>query len=274
MVTEDTVHIGLAIADVTAFSNVGDQIARFQVVVDEINANGGVIGRQIQIHPVEWPLLELTCFSALNDHLTINVLDLDNAEVGASNGLLFSILSDRHKALLSGLEQLADILRERRWRSARRTAVVNRLGRPRSNPCSPSTASTWRRCRCRPSPTSTTRRRPAEQNRLVERWAAEGFTHVVAIGNAPTDATTALIDSRQTDITIITPTIGVRSLTSLDADLSRLSMTGVEVPECTDVAEAGGRPGQGLHEQRCRHHLRLGRNQLQPAELIHSRASS
>ena len=55
-ITEDTIHIGLAIADVTAFSNTGDQKARFQAVADVINDNGGIIGRQLELHFAEWEL--------------------------------------------------------------------------------------------------------------------------------------------------------------------------------------------------------------------------
>lgn len=269
--TEDTIHIGLAIADVTAFSNTGDQTARFQAVADVINDGGGIIGRRLELHFAEWDLLdasgydaacveltgdievfaivtrvpanfgEMTCFTVLNDHITVNALDVDESEVKASDGKLFSILSDRFSALLGGVEALAPELAGSRIsiaasssgdgesQAAQLEARLTELGLDVVE----TTLGTI-------SYTDDSEAALAEQNRFSERWQVAGTTHVIAIGNAAVGAATALADTGAGDkITLITPLIGVRSLNALGADLSQLDMIGVAAPDFANVAEQG-----------------------------------
>ena len=72
-VTEDTITIGVAIPDVSQFSNSGAQIPRYQVVADAINDAGGLAGRQIELVTREWPLTESTGFDAACIELTEDI---------------------------------------------------------------------------------------------------------------------------------------------------------------------------------------------------------
>ncbi len=270
-ITEDTIRLGVAIADVSAFSNSGDQVARYRVVADAINAAGGVIGRQIELVVAEWDLLDsagydaacvqltedeelfailtrtpanfgdMTCFTDFGDTITINGLDLDSQEADRSNGKLFSILSDTGAALLGGIELLADELTSAKIAI---TAADDRGGQARADELAELlgdldievVAVTKSTVAYSADPTASL----AEQDRFAEIWNSSGATHVIGIGNGVIGAAYA-IDAQELedDMVLITPNLNPRTLNSLNADLSGLRMIGVATPAPGSIAEAG-----------------------------------
>jgi hypothetical protein len=270
-ITEDTIRLGVAIADVSAFSNSGDQVARYQVVADAINANGGVIGRQIEIVVAEWDLLDsagydaacvkltedeelfailtrtpanfgdMTCFTDFGDTITINGLDLDSQEAERSDGKLFSVLSDTGSALLGGIELLADELADAKVAI---TAADDRGGQARADELADLlgdlgievVAVTKSTVAYSSDPTASL----AEQDRFAEIWNSDGATHVIGVGNGVVGAAYA-IDAQELedDMVLITPNLNPRTLNSLNADLSVLQMIGVATPAPGSIAEEG-----------------------------------
>lgn len=272
-ITEDTIRVGLAIPDVSAFSNSGDQAARYQVVVDEINDNGGVIGRQIDLVIVEWDLLDssgfdaacveltedeevfavvsrtpanfgdMTCLTDLGDTVTINGLDLDAAQAEQSDGKLFSVLSDTSAALLGGIELLSDELADAKIAI---TAADDRGGQATADELAALltdlgfdvVATTFSTVTYSADPVASL----TEQDRFAEIWNSEGATHVIAVGNGVVGAAYAIDNlDLEDDMVLITPNLNPRTLNSLGADLAVLQMIGVAAPSPGSVAE------QGLH---------------------------
>jgi len=270
-ITETTIRIGIAIPDVTAFSNSGDQIARYQTVADEINANGGVIGRQLELVTTEWQLLDttgfdaacvqltedeevfavisrtpanfgaMTCFTELGNTITINGLDLDGDEIDRSEGLLFSVLSDRFAALTGGINLLADDLADAKVAIAASLdgggeanaveleALLGEMGVE----VVVTTASTV-------AYSEDETASLAEQDRFAEIWNSEGATHVIGLGNAVVGVAYAIDNNGLQDkMTLITGNLGVRTLNSLGADLASLQMIGVAVADPGTIAEQG-----------------------------------
>lgn len=233
-ITEDTIRIGLAIPDVSQFSNTGDQVARYRVVADEINRNGGVIGRQIELVVTERTLTDttgfdaacvqltedeevfavvsrtpsgfgdMTCFTDLGNTITVNGLDLDAAQVESSCGKLFNVLSDAYAALYGGIELLGDELVDAK--------IAIAAGSEGSG-----------------DPTASL----TEQDRFAQIWSSAGATHVIGAAYA--------IDNQdlESEMVLITSNLGIRTLNSLGADLSVLQMIGVAAPDPGTVAEAG-----------------------------------
>jgi ABC-type branched-subunit amino acid transport system substrate-binding protein len=272
-ITETTIRIGIAIPDVSRFSNSGDQVARYRVIADEINANGGVIGRQIDLVIVEWELLDtagfdaacvkltededvfaiitrtpanfgdMTCLTDLGNTITINGLDLDSAEAEQSGGKLFSVLSDRFGALFGGIAQLSDELADAKVAI---TAADDAGGQARAGELEALLTdlgievveSTFSTISYSDDPAASL----AEQDRFAEIWNSSGATHVIGIGNGVVGAAYA-IDAQDLEdkMVLITPNLGVRTLNSLGADLAVLEIIGVAAPDPGSVAE------QGLH---------------------------
>lgn len=270
-ITEDTITLGLAIPDVSMFSNQGDIAARFEAVAAHVNANGGIIGRQIEFERREWDLLDtagfeaacvsltqdvevfavitrtpanfgaMTCLTELSDHITINALDLDGGELARSSGRLFSTLPDQFTGLLEGLPALVDELADAKVALSvssepggedRMDAVESALTDLGIEVVEKTIATVG----YADDQTAAV----AEQILHAERWATAGATHVIGIGNAAIGSTVGLIDSgHNDDIVLITPNIGIRTLTALGADLAQLQMLGVAPPTAADVAEAG-----------------------------------
>ena len=270
-ITEDTIRIGLAIPDVSQFSNTGDQIARYRVVADEINRNGGVIGRQIELVTTEWALSDttgfdaacvqltedeevfavvsrtpsgfgdMTCFTDLGNTITVNGLDLDAAQIEGSGGKLFSVLSDSYAALSGGIELLGDELADAKIAitagsegsgEAQATELEALLGDLGLEVV----ATTVSTIAYSDDPTASL----TEQDRFAEIWSSAGATHVVGIGNAVIGAAYAIDNQDLEDaMVLITSNLGIRTLNSLGADLSVLQMIGVAAPDPGTVAEAG-----------------------------------
>lgn len=268
-ITEDTIHIGVAVPDVSAFADHGDQNARFQEIADQINAAGGINGRQLELHHARWDLLdtagfeaacvqltedvevfaviarvpaqfgEMTCFTELSDHLTINALDLDEAEVDSSNGLLYSVLSDQQQAMLGGLEALASELEGAKvalttadtTEEAQADEIAARLEELGVEVVD----TTIGQVSYTDDPTAAL----AEQERFAERWKVAGATHVIGIGNGVVGAAYGLQSTGNTDIVLVTANLNERTLDSLGADLTQLEMIGVAAPSFAIVAEAG-----------------------------------
>jgi ABC-type branched-subunit amino acid transport system substrate-binding protein len=270
-ITEDTVRIGLAIPDVTQFSNTGDQVARYRVVADEINRNGGVIGRQIELVVTEWSLTDttgfdaacvqltedeevfavvsrtpsgfgdMTCLTDLGDTITVNGLDLDAEQIERSDGKLFSVLSDSYAALYGGVEQLRDELAD-----AKIAVTASNEGGGEGQAAALEAllgdlglevvATTLSTVAYSDDPTASL----TEQDRFAEIWNSAGATHVIGVGNAVIGAAYA-IDNQdlEDEMVLITSNLGVRTLNSLGADLSVLQMIGVAAPDPGSVAEAG-----------------------------------
>jgi len=270
-ITDTTIRLGVAIPDVTAFSNSGDQVARYQTVADQINAAGGVIGRQIDLVVTEWPLLDttgfdaacvkltedeevfavisrtpanfgaMTCFTELGNTITINGLDLDGDEIDRSNGLLFSVLSDRFAALTGGIGLLADELADAKIAI---TAAEDGGGEANADELETILAemgvdvvvTTIGTVSYSDDPTASL----AEQDRFAEIWNSEGATHVIGLGNAVVGAAYAIDNVQLQDkITLITGNIGVRTLNSLGADLASLQMIGVAVADPSTLGQQG-----------------------------------
>ncbi|MEZ5245501.1 MAG: ABC transporter substrate-binding protein [Acidimicrobiales bacterium] len=272
-ITEETVRIGLAIPDTTQFSNTGDQIARYRVVVDEINRNGGVIGRQIELVVTEWGLTDttgfdaacvqltedeevfavvtrtpsgfgdMTCLTDLGNTITVNGLDLAAVEVERSGGKLFSVLSDAYAALSGGIANLSDELADAKIAI---TAGDEAGGEDRAGELEQVlgdlgldvVATTVSSVAYSDDPAAAL----TEQDRFAEIWNSSGATHVIGVGNAVIGAAYA-IDNQdlENDMVLITSNLGIRTLNSLGADLSVLQMIGVAAPDPGTVAE------QGLH---------------------------
>ncbi|MEQ8841060.1 MAG: ABC transporter substrate-binding protein [Acidimicrobiales bacterium] len=270
-ITEDTIRIGLAMPDVSAFNNSGDQAARYQVVVDDINANGGVIGRQIELVIAEWDLLDttgfdaacveltednelfavvtrtpagfgaMTCYTELGDTLVVNGLDLLDVEIARSDNLLYSVLSDTFQAMIGGIDQLTDELADAKIAV---TAAEEGGGGDRADQLTAHleslgldvVATTVSNVSYSDDPTAAL----TEYDRFAEVWNSEGVTHVVGVGNGVIGAAYALDNNGLGDtMTLITPIIGVRTLNSLGAVLENLDMIGVAVPDPGLVAEQG-----------------------------------
>lgn len=271
-ITETTVRIGVAIPDVSQFSNSGDQVARYRVVADAINANGGVIGRQIELVVAEWSLTDttgfdaacveltedeevfavitrtpsgfgsMTCFADLGSTITINGLDLADAEVEQSGGKLFSVLSDTSAALLGGIGLLADDLADAtvaitvaaddaggEATAVELEAVLTDLGIEVIERTQGTVAYAV-------DPTAAL----AEYDRFAEIWSSSGATHVIGVGNGVIGAAYAIDEQNlEDDVVLITPLLNPRTLNSLNADLSVLQMIGIAVPAPGDVAQAG-----------------------------------
>lgn len=271
-ITETTVRIGVAIPDVSQFSNSGDQVARYRVVADEINANGGVIGRQIELVVAEWSLTDttgfdaacveltedeelfavitrtpsgfgsMTCFADLGDTITINGLDLADAEVEQSGGKLFSVLSDTSAALLGGISLLADELADAKVAitvaaddaggeatAVELEAVLTDLG-----------VEVVERTQGTVAYADDPNTALAEYDRFAEIWNSSGATHVIGVGNGVIGAAYAIDEQNlEDDVVLITPLLNPRTLNSLNADLSVLQMIGIAVPAPGDVAQAG-----------------------------------
>lgn len=270
-ITEDIIRIGVAIPDVSAFSNTGDIPARYQVVADAINANGGVLGRDLELVVREWDLADttgfeatcleltedievfavitrtpanfgaMTCFTSLGDTITINGLDLDDAELAESGGRLFSIQSDRFSALRDGIDQLADELADARIaitasedpgseeNAAELAAVLDDLGLD-------VVATTIGTVAYADDSTASL----SEQDRFSQVWISEGATHVIGLGNGVIGATYAIDNNAlNDDLVLITPNINVRNLGALGVDLSRLQMLGVAVDSPFGTADRG-----------------------------------
>lgn len=270
-ITEDAIRLGIAIADVSAFSNSGDQVARYEVVADEINANGGVIGRQLELVVAEWDLLDsagfdaacvkltedeelfailtrtpanfgdMTCLTGLGDTITINGLDLDTEEAENSDGKLFSVLSDTGEALIGGIELLADELADAKVAI---TAADDRGGQDQADEIAALlgdlgievVAVTKSTVAYSADPTASL----TEQDRFAEIWNNGGATHVIGVGNGVVGAAYA-IDTQELedDMVLITPILNPRTLNSLNADLSVLQMIGVATPSPGSLAEDG-----------------------------------
>jgi branched-chain amino acid transport system substrate-binding protein len=270
-ITEDTVRIGLAIPDVTQFSNTGDQIARYRVVADRINRDGGVIGRQIELVVTEWTLTDttgfdaacvkltedeevfavvsrtpsgfgdMTCLTDLGNTITVNGLDLDAQEIERSGGKLFSVLSDAYAALYGGIESLGDELAEAKIAI---TAGAEGGGEAQAGELEDLltdlgldvVATTLSTVAYSDDPAASLN----EQDRFAEIWNSAGVTHVIGVGNAVIGAAYA-IDNQdlENDMVLITSNLGIRTLNSLGADLSALQMIGVAAPDPGTVAEAG-----------------------------------
>jgi hypothetical protein len=272
-ITEDTIRIGLAIPDVTQFSNTGDQVARYRVVADEINRNGGVIGRQIELVVTEWTLTdttgfdaacvkltedeevfavvsrtpsgfgEMTCLTDLGNTITVNGLDLDAEQIERSGGRLFSVLSDAYAALYGGIERLRDELADAKIAI---TAGDEGGGEVQAGELEDLLADLGLDVVATTLSTVAYSDDPAasltEQDRFAEIWNSAGATHVIGVGNAVIGAAYA-IDNQdlESDMVLITSNLGIRTLNSLGADLSVLQMIGVAAPDPGTVAE------QGLH---------------------------
>ena len=270
-ITEDTIRIGVAIADVSQFSNSGDQPARYQVVADQINENGGVIGRQLELVIAEWDLTDsagfdaacveltedaevfavvtrtpanfgaMTCFTDLGNTITINGLDLDEAEVEASGGKLFSVLSDQYAALTGGITALADELADAKVAI---TAAEDAGGALQAEALEDQLADLG--VEVVATTLSTTvfsvdeTAALAEQDRFAEIWNSSGATHVIGVGNGVVGAAYAIDNAElEDDMVLITANLNPRTLNSLNADLSVLQMIGVAAPTPGSVAEAG-----------------------------------
>jgi hypothetical protein len=270
-ITETTVRVGVAIADTSTFTNVGDIAARYRAVADRINAAGGVIGRQLELVVTEWDILDtagfdaacveltedvevfavitrtpasfgsMTCYTELGDTIVINGLDLDAVEAERADGLLYSTLSDRFAALLGGVGLLAD---ELDGATVAVTAASEAGGEDKADALAAELESlgvevgaiTVSAASYADDPTAAL----AEQDRFAEIWNTGGVTHVVGIDNAVFGAAYALDNNNLgDDMTLITPTTNVRTLTSLGADLSGLDIIGVATPDPEVLADEG-----------------------------------
>lgn len=270
-VTEDTIRIGLAIAGVSAFSNAGDVVSRYRAAADEVNENGGIIGRQIEFVVEEWDSLDSagldaacialtedvevflvllrlpaalgdpSCFSDLGETITVNALALEANAVATSDGRLFSTNADAFTSLLGGLPAIADDL-------AGAKVALNGASEPGEEERMQTiadalddldievVATTLATVAYADDATASL----SEQDTFTQIWVNEGATHVIginagAIGAAEAIENNALAD----DLTLITGVIGLRSLGALGTDLTPLSMIGVAAPVRFDVGAAG-----------------------------------
>lgn len=270
-ITETTVRVGVAIADTSTFTNVGDIAARYRAVADRINAAGGVIGRQLELVVTEWDILDtaafdaacveltedvevfavitrtpasfgsMTCYTELGDTIVINGLDLDAVEAERADGLLYSTLSDRFAALLGGIGLLAD---ELDGATVAVTAASEAGGEDKADALAAELESLGVEVAAITVSAASYADDPAaalvEQDRFAEIWNSQGVTHVVGIDNAVFGAAYALDNNDLgDDMTLITPTTNVRTLNSLGADLSRLDMIGVATPDPEVLADEG-----------------------------------
>lgn len=270
-ITDDTIRIGIAIPDVSAFSNSGDQVARYRVVADAINANGGVAGRQIELVVAEWGLLDsagfdaactaltqdeevfaiitrtpdgfgdMTCFTDLGNTITVNGLTLDAGEVDRSDGRLFSVLADANAALLGAVDFLAIELADAKVAittgedggSQQRAEELENLLRFSDIEV---VANTQGSVAYTADPTAAL----AEQDRFAEIWRSSGATHVIGVGNGAIGATYAIESQQlQDEMVLVTTNLNARTLSSFGADLSQLNMIGVATPTPASIAEEG-----------------------------------
>lgn len=270
-ITEDTIHIGVAVPDVSNFTNAGDIAGRYEAVAADVNAAGGIIGRQIELHIAEWDLLDtvgfdaacteltqdvevavvisrtpanfgdMTCFTLLSDHLVFNGIDLVDGEIAQSSDRLMSVLSDRFSALLGGLGELADELDGAQVAitaiaEADGEALAGRIEDRLTELGVETVATTLSTIGYSEDPAGSL----AEQDNFAEQWRAAGATHVIALGNAAPGAAYAIDEaSAQDELVLITGFNATRVLDSLNADLASLQMLGVAAPDIASIAEAG-----------------------------------
>ena len=144
-ITDDTIKIGYLGADfgdlaaVGLAPELGDQPAVMQALVDDINANGGIAGRQIELKVEMYPGLStaeqrqaaclsvtqdfgaavvvigasagrdlVTCVSVVNETLTLGVVSMDKALFAEAEGRLFSSLMSWDRVFLGLAQGMGD----------------------------------------------------------------------------------------------------------------------------------------------------------------------
>lgn len=139
-VTADTIRIGVPYVDLEAIRDVvdldhGDYAAAYQAVVDDINANGGVLGRQIEIvlgsfSPIDTAASDAVCVQLTEDEEVFMVIGLpifdqvlcyvqdhqmaviggmmNNARLAAAEAPWFSYDGNADNNIASGTQSLID----------------------------------------------------------------------------------------------------------------------------------------------------------------------
>lgn len=160
-ITDDTIRIGVIGADFGALTQVGlapdlgDQEATFPALVEEINANGGIAGRQVDLRLAlvdatsgpgagQAACLEMTqefeafavivapavprevarCTAVTNETLTISATGLDEALYEEARGLLFSAGTDTSMSTDRQYEGWAQIMHDEGLLDGRTIGVV------------------------------------------------------------------------------------------------------------------------------------------------------
>ena len=247
-VTADTITLGVAITDVNVFAPTGDIAARYQPLVDETNAAGGINGRQVEIVVAEFGVIDATaqdaaclsltedtevflvlgflidgfsnvpCYTDQHDTLVINTTLLQTDDIELSGELLWTTRPDEFASLVDGLELLAPEL------DGARVAIYSGEGGDRPDIIGELVegfgAEVVEVTEQQVGGAEDLLAAEAELDVHVERWQAAGIDWLINADGAVAGSLAAMGRAGFTDINIVSPANLVPSNTALDADLS------------------------------------------------------
>jgi hypothetical protein len=136
-VTADTVKIGIGYIDATDFGfDRGDVVGKYQTIIDHINDNGGVSGREIEASFIPYSPVDsvasaaactafteddpvfaflgetrqddILCYTEGHETISINRFQVTQEQIDRSNGLAFSIAPMALRLVLTGIDALDD----------------------------------------------------------------------------------------------------------------------------------------------------------------------
>ena len=247
-VTADTITLGVAITDVTVFAPVGDIAARYQPLVDEVNAAGGINGRQVEILIEQWSVLDQTafdascitltedneiflvlgflidgfsnvpCYTDIHDTIVINTTILQSDDIETSGDNLWTTMPDEFASLLAGLEALAGDL------SGANVAIYSGAGDDRPGIVADLVeglgANVVEVTEQQVGGGEDLVAAEAEMDIHIERWRSSGVEWLINTDGSVANSLSGLQRAGWTDLNIVSPTNNAAGNSALGADLS------------------------------------------------------
>lgn len=267
-VTETTITVGVAIANVNLFAPEGDLAPRIAALAAATNAAGGINGRTIEVITETWDLLDQSgfraactrltedeevflvigflvanwgdvgCYTNLHETLVINYMVPKDDEIAAAAGRQITTEPSELRLLLEGMDALtpeiagSDVVlfavQAGDDRVSQAEEKLNQIGAASVSVTNQQTGGAEDLVSAQ-----------AELDVHIERWRTNGTDIIIALdGNAAVGLLPALERAGMTDITVVTPTIDVPTLTALGADLSATNIIGVAAPAMDSLARA------------------------------------